>query len=33
MLYLGVDKLYDQPHHQIYASKDYGTKPEGCYRT
>ena len=23
MLYLGVDKLYDQPHHQIYASKDY----------
>ncbi|MEK9738359.1 MAG: phytoene desaturase family protein [Euryarchaeota archaeon] len=23
MLYLGVDKLYDQPHHQIYASADY----------
>ena len=23
MLYLGIDKLYDQPHHQIYASKDY----------
>ncbi len=23
MLYLGVNKLYDQPHHQIYASKDY----------
>ncbi len=23
MLYLGVDKLYNQPHHQIYASKDY----------
>ena len=23
MLYLGVDKLYDEPHHQIYASADY----------
>jgi phytoene desaturase len=23
MLYLGIDKLYDAPHHQIYASKDY----------
>ena len=23
MLYLGVDKLYDLPHHQIYASKNY----------
>ena len=23
MLYLGIDKLYDTPHHQIYASKDY----------
>ncbi len=24
MLYLGMDKLYDQqPHHQIYAAKDY----------
>ncbi|MCH2637215.1 MAG: phytoene desaturase family protein [Candidatus Thalassarchaeum sp.] len=23
MLYLGVDKLYDTPHHQIYAAKDY----------
>ena len=23
MLYLGVDKLYDEPHHQIYASSDY----------
>jgi len=23
MLYLGVDKLYDVPHHQIYAAKDY----------
>ncbi len=23
MLYLGVDKLYQQPHHQIYASIDY----------
>ena len=23
MLYMGIDKLYDQPHHQIYASKDY----------
>lgn len=23
MLYLGVDKLYDLPHHQIYASKSY----------
>ncbi len=23
MLYLGVDKIYDLPHHQIYASKDY----------
>jgi len=23
MLYLGIDKLYDRPHHQIYASKDY----------
>ena len=23
MLYLGIDKLYDLPHHQIYAAKDY----------
>ena len=23
MLYLGLDKLYDTPHHQIYAAKDY----------
>ncbi|MDP6856942.1 MAG: phytoene desaturase family protein, partial [Candidatus Thalassarchaeaceae archaeon] len=23
MLYLGVDKIYDLPHHQIYASKEY----------
>ena len=23
MLYLGIDKLYDTPHHQIYAAKDY----------
>jgi len=23
MLYLGVDKMYDTPHHQIYAAKDY----------
>ena len=23
MLYLGMDKLYDAPHHQIYAAKDY----------
>ncbi len=23
MLYMGIDKLYDLPHHQIYASKDY----------
>ena len=23
MLYLGVDKLYNEPHHQIYASSDY----------
>ena len=23
MLYLGVDKLYDVPHHQIYAAKHY----------
>jgi len=23
MLYLGIDKLYDTPHHQIYASNDY----------
>ena len=23
MLYLGVDKLYNEPHHQIYASADY----------
>jgi len=23
MLYLGVDRLYDTPHHQIYASSDY----------
>ena len=23
MLYLGVDKMYNTPHHQIYASKDY----------
>jgi phytoene desaturase len=23
MLYLGMDKLYQQPHHQIYASKEY----------
>ncbi len=23
MLYLGVDKMYDLPHHQIYASKEY----------
>ena len=23
MLYLGIDKQYDQPHHQIYASKKY----------
>ena len=23
MLYLGVDKVYDTPHHQIYAAKDY----------
>ena len=23
MLYLGVDKKFDTPHHQIYASKDY----------
>jgi len=23
MLYLGVDKLYDEPHHQIYASGSY----------
>ncbi len=23
MLYLGIDKMYDLPHHQIYASKDY----------
>ena len=23
MLYLGVDKLYATPHHQIYAAKDY----------
>jgi len=23
MLYLGVDKKYDLPHHQIYASKEY----------
>ena len=25
MLYLGIDKLYDEPHHQIYASADYNT--------
>tara|TARA_B100000700_G_scaffold222767_1_gene245572 strand:+ start:18619 stop:20172 length:1554 start_codon:yes stop_codon:yes gene_type:complete len=23
MLYLGIDRLYDTPHHQIYAAKDY----------
>ncbi len=23
MLYLGVDKVFDTPHHQIYAAKDY----------
>ena len=23
MLYLGMDKKYDQPHHQIYASSNY----------
>ena len=23
MLYLGIDKLYDKPHHQIYASEKY----------
>lgn len=23
MLYLGIDKVYDTPHHQIYAAKDY----------
>ena len=23
MLYLGIHKLYDEPHHQIYASADY----------
>ena len=23
MLYMGVDKMYDTPHHQIYAAKDY----------
>jgi phytoene desaturase len=23
MLYLGIDKKFDTPHHQIYASKDY----------
>ncbi len=25
MLYLGVNKKYDEPHHQIYASADYHT--------
>ena len=28
MLYLGVDRKYDLPHHQIYASKDYVTNLE-----
>ena len=27
MLYLGVNKLYDEPHHQIYASADYENSP------